>query len=384
MKENRIELADVLHRFKDEYIEQFGNRMMPSQQKALADITACMTAEMGGHQYHCHDCDKTFWVYHGCRNRACPACHGRQIRDWLEAREAELLPCDYYHLVATLPEELRPLFLSDQKFMYGLFMKTVAGAVIDLARDRKYLGATPGILMILHTWTGLLLYHPHTHLLVTGGGVCDDGLSWSEPPGRFLVPVKALSKLIAARFRDGLKEAKPDVFNRLPRKTWKREWCSFCKHYGRGKRAVLDYLARYAFRIAITNNRIVAMDDTHVTFKYKQRETNEWKLCRLPGLEFLRRFFMHVLPKGFHKLRYYGLWHYSKRPLQERARLLLSVLGHLRPGEVPLIADLAAEAHCLAEGQTPSEKGFMPSCPHCGSLHVEHLRERCRGPTRQL
>jgi hypothetical protein len=380
MKNNRIELADVVRRFKDRYVDEFGSVMMPSQRKALADIAACMTAEMGGHQYHCRDCDQTFWVYHGCRNRACPACHGRQMRDWLEAREAELLPCDYYHVVATVPEELRHVFLSDQKLMYSLLMKTVAGAVMDLARDPKYLGATPGILMVLHTWTGQLQYHPHTHLLVTGGGVTDDGQSWCEPPGEFLVPVKALSKLIAGRFHDALMEANPEAFGTLPRKTWKQAWCSFCKHYGRGRQAVVEYLARYAFRIAITNTRIVAMDDTHVTFRYKQRETGEWKLCRLAGVEFIRRFLMHVLPKGFHKLRYYGLWHHSKRHLQQRARLLLSLLGPVRLAECLLIADVAAEANRLSEGKDASLEGFSPSCPHCGSQRVEHVQERCRGP----
>jgi hypothetical protein len=380
MKDNRIELADVVRRFKDDYVARFGHLMMPSQKKALVDIAACMSAEMGGHQYRCRDCDHTFWVYHGCRNRACPACHGRHMRDWLEAREAELLPCDYYHIVATVPQELRPLFLSDQKLMYSLLMTTVASAVIDLARDPKYVGAMPGVLMVLHTWTGLLQYHPHAHLLVTGGGVTDDGQSWCEPPGQFLVPVKALSKLIATRFRDALQKAKPEVFARVPRKTWKRAWCSFCKHYGRGKRAVLDYLARYAFRIAITNTRIVAMDDTHVTFKYKQRETGERELCRLTGVEFLRRFLMHVLPKGFHKLRYYGFWHHSKRHLQQRARLLLSLLAPLRLAECLLIADVAAEANRLSEGQGAAEEGFSPSCPRCGSQRVEHLQERRRGP----
>jgi len=380
MKDDRIELADVVRRFKDRYVAQFGHHPMPSQKKALADIAACMTAQMGGHQYQCRDCGQSFWVYHGCRNRACPACHGRQMRDWLGARQAELLPCDYYHIVATVPEETRHLFLSNQKLMYSLLMKTVAGAVIDLTRDRKYLGATPGILMVLHTWTGQLHYHPHVHLLVTGGGVCDDGQSWREPPGQFLIPVKALSKLIAARFRDGLKKTKSKAFASLPRKTWKREWCSFCKHYGRAQQAVVDYLARYAFRIAITNTRIVAMDDIRVTFKYKQRETGEWKLCRLTGVEFLRRFLMHVLPKGFHKLRYYGLWHPSKRHLQERARLLLSLLRRLRLAECLLIADVAAEANHLSEGKDTPEEDFSPSCPHCGSHRVQHLQERCRGP----
>ncbi len=380
MKDNRIQLADVVRRFKDDYVDEFGHLMMPSQQKALADIAACMTAEMGGHQYHCRDCDHTFWVYHGCRNRACPACHGRRMRDWLEAREAELLPCDYYHVVATVPEELRHLFLSDQKFMYSLLMRTVASAVIDLTHDRKYLGAKPAILMVLHTWTGRLQYHPHVHLLVTGGGVTDDGQSWRQPPGRFLLPVKALSKLVAARLRDGLKKAKPKAFDGLPRKTWKREWCSFCKHYGRGKRAVLDYLARYAFRIAITNARIVAMNDTHVTFRYKHRETGEWKLCRLLGVEFLRRFLMHVLPRGFHKLRYYGLWHHSKRHLHQRARLLLSLLVPVCLAECLLIADVAAEANRMSEGKDASEEGGSPLCPHCGSHRVKHLRQRGRGP----
>jgi hypothetical protein len=380
MKDNRTELADVVRRFKDDYIAHFGHLMMPSQRKALADIAACMTAEMGGHQYRCRDCDHTFWVYHGCRNRSCPACHGRQMRDWLEAREAELLPCDYYHVVATIPEQLRHLFLSDQKVMYSMLMKTVAGAVTDLTRDPKYLGATPGILMVLHTWTSQLQYHPHAHLLVTGGGVTDDGTSWCQPPGPFLLPVKALSKLIAGRFRDALKEADPEAFRSLPRKTWKREWCSFCKHYGRGRQAVVAYLARYAFRIAITNTRIVAMDDTHVTFRYKQRETGEWRLSRLTGVEFIRRFLMHVLPKGFHKLRYYGLWHHSKRCLQERARLLLSLRARVQPAECLLITDVAAQASRFPEGKEAPEEGYAPSCPHCGSRRVEHLQQRRRGP----
>jgi DNA-directed RNA polymerase subunit RPC12/RpoP len=377
MKNNQIQLADVVRRFKDDYLARFGHLMMPSQKKALADIAACMTAEMGGHQYQCRDCGQPFWIYHGCRNRACPACHGRQIRDWLEARQAELLPCDYYHIVATVPEEIRHLFLSNQKFMYALLMRTIAGAVGDLCRDRKYLGATPGILMVLHTWTRQMLYHPHMHLLVTGGGVSDDGQSWSQPPATFLVPVRALSRLIAGRFCDALKKAKPNAFSLLPRKTWKQPWCSFSKHYGRSRTAVVDYLARYAFRIAITNARILDMDDTHVTFQCKQRDTGQRQTCRLTGIEFLRRFLMHVLPMGFHKLRYYGLWHPSKRDLQQRARLLLAVLNRDRPGQPLLIADLAEEADPSGDGGP--DEGFSPSCPYCGSRQVDHLQERRRG-----
>ena len=148
----------------------------------------------------------------------------------------------------------------------------------------------------------------------------------------------------------------------------------------RAKQAVVDYLARYAFRIALTNARIVAMDDTHVTFQYKQRETGQWQTCRLTGVEFLRRFLMHVLPKGFHKLRYYGLWHHSKRHLQQRARLLLSLLAPTRLAECLQIADLGEEANRLSEGKDAPAEGFSPSCPHCGSHRVEHLQERRRGP----
>jgi hypothetical protein len=379
MKNKRIELADVVRRFQDDYVARFGDVMMPSQTKALKDIAACMTARMGGHRYRCEKCGSQFWVYHGCRNRACPACHGRQICQWLQERNAELLPCDYYHLVATVPEELRHAMLSDQKYMYSLLMRTTAHALVDLARDRKYIGATPGILAVLHTWTSVMHYHPHVHMLITGGGVSNDGANWHEAAKRFLVPVRALSKLIAARMRDTLKQEKPEVFEALPQRTWRRAWCSFCKHYGSGKQAVLDYLARYVFRIAITNARIIGMDDTHVTFRCKGRKSGKWNTYRLTGVEFLRRFLMHVLPKGFQKVRYYGLWHHSKRPLQRRAWVLLSLRQPAKLDQPLLLADVATEVRKDLPFDDPSEEGFQPVCPRCGSDHVIHLCELARG-----
>jgi hypothetical protein len=255
-----------------------------------------------------------------------------------------------------------------------------------LARSEKRIGATPGILMILHTWTRQMTYHPHVHLLITAGGVSDDGRHWQAGPDKFLLPVRALSRIIAARFRDALEKEKPDVFRRLPRKTWRRAWCCHCKPYGHGKQAVLRYLARYAFRIAITNARIIAMDATHVTFRYKDREANQWRTCRLTGVEFLRRFLMHVLPKGFHKARYYGLWHYSKRPLQQRARLLLMLESPPETDVVTTVADIGVEAQRAADdryvGSDDSRYRSCPRCPHCGSDRVIHLAEvpRGRGP----
>jgi putative transposase/transposase-like zinc-binding protein len=382
----RLELADVVRQFRDAHAAQFHNGILPSQKKALDDIAGCMTPAMGGHRYRCEDCGDDFWICHGCRNRSCPKCHGRQMLGWLGRRDAELLPCGYYHLVATVPEQLRHAFLSDQKFMYALLMKTVAGAVIDLARDEKRIGATPGILMILHTWTGQMTYHPHVHLLVTAGGVSDDGQHWLAAPDRFLLPVRALSEIVAARFRDALEREKPEVFHSVPRKTWKRAWCCYCKPYGHGKQAVLQYLARYVFRIAVTNARIVAMDDTHVTFRYKDREANQWRTCRPTGVEFLRRLLMHVLPKGFHKVRYYGLWHYSKRSLQQRARLLLALETPTETAAPMTVADVGAEARRAAGdpsvGSESSDDSFRPRCPYCGSDRVTHLGElpRVRSP----
>jgi hypothetical protein len=281
-----------------------------------------------------------------------------------------------------VPEELRHAMLSDQKYMYSLLMRTIAHAIIDLAQDRKYIGATPGILAVLHTWTSMMHYHPHVHMLITGGGVSEDGANWHEAAGRFLVPVRALSKRIAARMRDTLRQEKPQVFDALPRRTWRRAWCSFCKHYGSGKQAVLDYLARYVFRIAITNARIIGIDDTHVTFRHKDRHSGRWNTCRLTGVEFLRRFLMHVLPKGFQKVRYYGLWHHSKRPLQRRAWLLLSLRQPVKRDEPFLIPDIPTDFQQDSSFDSPLEQGFRPSCPRCGSDQVTHLCElpRSRSP----
>ena len=377
MARYELELADVVRRFRGPYEAQFGPLMLPSHRRALRDIADCMTAAMGGGRYHCNDCDDEFWSYHGCRNRSCPKCHGRQTADWLETRTAELLPCDYFHVTATVPAELRPLCRRHQKILYGLLMKTAAEAVRDLAAEKRFVGAQVGILAALQTWTGQLHHHPHVHMLVTGGGVSADGTAWHDAPDGFLVPVKKLSRMIAHRFAQTLKKDHPELFAQVPSRAWKREWCSYCKPCGTGQDAVLRYLARYVFRIAISNARLLAMDDTHVTFRYKVRQTGGWQTERLEGVEFLRRFLLHVLPKGFHKVRYYGLWHPAKRPQQAHARLLLQLT---RPpaedGPVRRVGDLAEEALTLSDMEAHA---YVVKCPKCGSLNLrllEKLRRR--------
>ena len=379
MARYKLELADVVRRFQDAYEEQFGDLMLPSQRRALNDIADCMTAAMGGGRYGCNDCDHDFWSYHGCRNRSCPKCHGRQTADWLETRTAQLLPCDYFHVTATVPPELRPLCLRHQKIFYGLLMKTATEALRDLAAQTRFVGAQVGVLAVLHTWTGQLHHHPHVHMLVTGGGVSDDGAAWHDAPNRFLVPVKKLSPMIAARFATALRKDHPELYAQLPPKAWKREWCSYCKPCGSGKDAVLHYLARYVFRIAISNPRLVAMDDTHVTFRYKVHKTGLWKTERVEGVEFLRRFLLHVLPKGFHKVRYYGLWHPAKRQQQANARLLLQLAQPVAEGaQMFHLGDLAEEALAMSDLEA---HGYAVKCPKCRSVNVRLLEKLRRGST---
>jgi hypothetical protein len=367
-----VELADVVRQFGAQYRSQYGHVMMPSHERALSDIAACCTKELGGRLYRCDDCSESFWMFHCCRNRACPKCHGKQTKEWLQKRQAELLPCDYFHAVATVPAELRDTFRRHQKLMYGLLMRASAEAVRELCADKRHLGALPGILSVLHTWNGDLHYHPHAHLLITGGGVSSDGEHWEPARGTFLVPVKVLSRKIAAKFRDALKKENPKVFASVSADAWRREWVTFCKHYGCGNDAVLDYLSRYVFRTAISNARILGMDDTHVTFRWKDRSNDTWRTLRLPGVEFLRRFLQHVLPRGFHKCRYYGLWHSSKRDLASRAWLLLMLEKPLDTSFPMRIADLLDVLSPLTDDQDLGDLDDdtdrnRPCCPHCGS-----------------
>jgi hypothetical protein len=373
-----VELSDVVRRFGREYRSRYGHRMLPSHNRALADIEACCTKQLGGRMYRCGDCSESFWVYHSCHNRACPKCHAKRTQQWLAKRQAELLPCDYYHAVATVPSELRDVFRRHQKLMYGLLMRVSAEAALELCAVKRHLGALPGILSIFHSWNGQLQYHPHVHMLVTGGGVSSDGKHWEAARGKFLVPISVLSRKIAAKFRDALRKENPELFATIPDTAWRREWVSFCKHYGRGNQAVLNYLSRYVFRTAISNARILEMDDTHVTFRWKDHGSEAWRTERILGVQFLRRFLQHVLPRGFHRCRYYGLWHSSRRDLSNRAWLLL-ILQKPTDAAVPItIAQLLDVLRQPGEDEDlkgPHDDNRTPCCPHCGGVRTTLLDE---------
>jgi hypothetical protein len=379
-----IDLADVVRRFGPGYRAHYGQGMMPSQSKALADIVACCTSKLGGRLYRCDECDESFWRYHCCRNRACPKCHGSQTRQWLQQREAELLPCDYFHAVVTVPAQMHAAFRRQQKLLYGLLMQVAAQAVLELCALKRHLGALPGMLAVLHTWNGRLGYHPHVHLLITGGGITADGQHWQPARGEFLVPVAQLSRKVAALFREALEAKAPALLASIPGTVWQRPWVTFCKHYGQGNDAVLNYLSRYVFRTALSKARLLSMDQTHVTFRWKDRTANTWRTERLEGVAFLRRFLQHVLPRGFHKVRYYGLWHSSKRSQSNRAWVLLTLEGLARTPEPPSFADLLqALRQRTQELDQPhatgaQEEGAMPRCPHCGSKQTRLLGEWSR------
>jgi Putative transposase/Transposase zinc-binding domain len=374
-----VELADVVRQFGPQYILRYGEGMMPSQRKALSDIAACCTRELGGRRYRCDDCQNDFWHYHCCRNRACPKCHASQTQQWLDERRADLLPCDYFHAVVTVPSELRTAFRRNQKLLYGLLMQVSAKAVQELCANKRHLGALPGMLAVLHTWNGQLGYHPHVHLLITGGGLTPDGRYWEPARGNFLVPVAVLSRKIAALFCAALRNVSPTVFESVPAIVWRREWVSFCKHYGRDNDAVLSYLSRYVFRTAISNARILDMDETHVTFRWKDRNTSAWRSQRLPGVEFLHRFLQHVLPRGFHKVRYYGLWNPSKREQSASAWVLLMLAMPVEAAQSPRLARFSDAISGLTEpiepplDLMPKVSVALPRCPHCGSCRTTFL-----------
>ena len=366
----KIEVADILRRFGPLYLQRFSRSMLGSHKKAIYDIQRCRTEAMGGHVYHCQDCGKKVYVYHACRNRHCPACHSDQIQKWLNRRTEELLPCDYFHVTVTVPQTLRSMFRSHQKLMYSLLMKTASESVIQLADDPKHLGGRVGILAVLHTWTRTLLYHPHVHCLVPAGGVSDDQ-EWLPARKNYLVPVKALSKIFRGMFRDMVPKELPALM--IPKVAWIKEWVVYCKPALQGADKVLAYLGRYVYRIAISNSRILSIEDGKVTFRYQQCGDSQWKTMTLPANEFMRRFLQHVLPKGTHKVRYYGLWSPANRSRLHQLQILLArdkpVPPHERnfPEEEILAIPLSAEK----------------TCPHCGKgllVLIDRIPRQGRAP----
>jgi len=359
-----IELADIVSRHGKEYLNEFGDRMLPSHKRALADILACRTESMGGHLDECVVCGHQQYSYHSCKNRSCPKCHTSDTKRWLEKREAELLPVRYFHVVFTLPQELRNSVRSNQKKLYGILIQAAAEMLMKLGRDPKHVGGKLAILAVLHTWTRAMEFHPHVHMLVPAGGLDKEGV-WHPTRKKWLVPVKALSRIFRARFMKLAKKALPD--EAFPQEVWNKEWVVYCKPPLTNSKKVLRYLGRYVHRIAIANNRIESMVSGTVTFRYQESVTGKLQRMTLPAWEFLRRYLQHVLPQGFHKVRYYGLLNPANRQMLKRVQLLL-----------------AEKRKKKNESEAPPEetppKNICPCCSEGTMVIIAWLPSRARSP----
>jgi len=341
-----LEVADIFRLHGPAYRAQFGERMLPSHRRAMQDIETCRTESLGGQVYFCSQCQERRYSYHSCKNRHCPKCQNHQANDWLEAQQTLLLPTPHFLVTFTLPAELRALARSNQKTIYNLLFRASAAALQQLAQDPRFVGARLGMVGVLHTWTRQLLYHPHVHYLVTGGGLTDDG-RWRSSRKDFLVPVKALSPIFRAKFRDALMQT--ELFTQVPSRVWQKPWVVHSEPVGSGTQA-FQYLAPYIFRVAISNNRLRSLQQGAVTFSFKESATDQLKPCTVTAQEFIRRFLQHVLPPRFIKVRYYGLLSPAHRQLLQKARLLLS-----------------ASTSKLKNQDLKTTHSLTPlTCPHCG------------------
>ena len=327
-------LSDIFIGCGKDYLNKYSRKILPTHKKAVHDIILCRTPEMGGQVYACECCKKYFYSYHSCGNRNCNKCQNNKADEWLEKKNELLLPVNYFMVTFTLPEELRAFARSSQILFYNLLFKSSSGSIHKLSTNKKYIGGDPGYLGVLHTWSRKLDYHPHIHYIITGGGLNTQQNKWIKSNDKFLFPVKALSVIFKAKFRDGLKKKNPLIFNQIPPEVWKREWIVNSIPVGSGSHA-MKYLAQYIFRAAISNNRIIKWEGGFVTFKYKDSKTKLWKNMKLNDEEFIRRFLQHVLPKGFVKVRYFGVFASRNHSLLKKAKQILPQPVVKKPKQKP-------------------------------------------------
>ena len=366
-----FELADVFRRHGESYERANAGHLGRVERRVIGAITACRTASLGGHVERCDDCGLTRIAYNSCRNRHCGKCQGVARAEWLAARQAELLPVPYFHVVFTLPPAAAEIAFQNKQTVYGLLMRATAQALMTLAAERR--GAKIGLIAVLHTWGQTLTHHPHVHCLVPGGGVALDGQRWVACKPNFLLSVRALSKIFRRLFLDGLEAAfrrgdlgffgdlvplaEVAAFAERVRALRQSAFVVYAKPPFGGPERVLAYLARYTHRTAIANSRLVAVDDDHVAFSYKDyRRGGRSSVMRLAPHEFIRRFLLHVLPDGFHRIRHYGFLAKGDRgDTLAHVRNLL----HEPDGEAP-----PQSSEPEAE---PSHEPFAV-CPDCGGL----------------
>jgi hypothetical protein len=373
-----LEVADIFRDHGPAWRCANAGHVSLDQLKVMSAIERCRTAALGGHVARCEDCAHTVIAYNSCRNRHCPKCQGAAAKEWLAERKAELLPVPYYHVVFTLPAAIADIAYQNKAVIYDLLFKAAAETVLKIAADPKHLGARIGITAVLHTWGSALTHHPHIHMIVPGGGIALDGCRWVACRPNFFLPVRALSRLFRRLFLAMLDTAhragqlqffgehialsKARRFAAYLAPLRKAEWVVYSKRPFGGPEAVLAYLARYTHRVAISNRRLIAADATAVTFKWKDYRVEgpeRYKLMTLATHEFIRRFLIHVLPSGFHRIRHYGLLANGNRAANiKRARELLAAPPAVAKTEAPEVA------------ATDEQRVLSRPCPCCGGRMV--------------
>ncbi|MCP4038544.1 MAG: IS91 family transposase [bacterium] len=341
-----FEVADVIRQYGEAFLRGFGEVVSSAKRRVMRRLTACRTAALGGHIESCDRCDYERIAYNSCRDRHCPKCQASARAEWVEAREGDLLPVPYFHVVFTVPPAIAAIALQNKKVMYGILIRAAADTLLQIAADPKHLGAEIGVLSVLHTWGQTLTHHPHVHCVVPGGGLDADRRSWIACRPGFFLPVAVLSAVFRGKFLDRTRRAfargelkfqgrlerlaDPENFARHLKSTYEHRWIVYSKPPFGGAGQVLRYLARYTHRVAIANSRIVAMSEGKVSFRYKDyAHGNRPRTMTLAGVEFLRRFLQHVLPKGFVRIRSYGFLANSVRARRlEACRTALGVAVH--------------------------------------------------------
>lgn len=378
-----IEVADIFLAAGPAYRAAHAGHLSLAQLKVMSAIEYCRTAALGGHVEACEDCGQWRIAYNSCRNRHCPKCQGAAARTWLAEREADLLPVGYFHVVFTLPAEVADIAFQNKAAVYDLLFKAASEAMLTIAADPKHLGARIGITAVLHTWGSAMTHHPHVHMIVPGGGIAPDGSRWISSRPAFLLPVRVLGKLFRWLFLNrliALHDAGRLAFfgtmaHLADRRTFlrhlapvrKKRWVVYAKAPFAGSEAVLAYLSRYTHRVAISNSRLIAFDKNSVTFHYKDYRrdgADRQQVMVLAIDEFIRRFLLHILPRGFHRIRHYGL-----------------LAGSARKASLALARELLNVA-APSDDDTPDEPDdFRPPCPCCGGrMIIIETFERWRQP----
>jgi hypothetical protein len=385
MPASSLEVADIFHAHGQRWRQAHAGHISLAQLKVMSAIETCRSAALGGHVLRCQSCHHQQIAYNSCRNRHCPKCQGSTAHRWLEARQADLLPVDYYHLVFTLPAPISDLAYSNKSVIYTILFKAAAKTLQTIAADPKHLGARLGITLVLHTWGSAMTHHPHVHGIVPGGGLSTNGQRWVSCRPGFFLPVRVLSRLFRRLFMEDLNKAfqagelkffgeHQSLADEATFVNWLKpmkqiEWVVYAKRPFAGPKAVLAYLSRYTHRVAIANSRLLTLDERGVTFKwkdYRNKEQSRFKTMTLKTNEFIRRFLIHVLPCGFHRIRHYGLLANARRAENiKRARALLIDQAEVKDNE-----KVVGENTKSSQDEVAEQPQATYTCTDCGNPMV--------------